>query len=39
MNYEDQLRDFWSNVNMDNLIDVRITTSNIGYVTYILKKN
>ena len=38
MNYEDQLRDFWSNVNMDNLIDVRITTSNIGYVTYILKK-
>ena len=38
MNYEDQLRDFWSNVNLDNLIDVRITTSNIGYVTYILKK-
>ncbi len=38
MNYEDQLRDFWSNINMDNLIDVRITTSNIGYVTYILKK-
>ena len=38
MNYEDQLRDFWSNINLDNLIDVRITTSNIGYVTYILKK-
>ena len=38
MNYEDQLRDFWSNINLDNLIDIRITTSNIGYVTYILKK-
>ena len=38
MNYEDQLRDFWSNINTDNLIDIRITTSNIGYVTYILKK-
>ena len=38
MNYEDQLRDFWSNINLDNLIDVRITTSNSGYVTYILKK-
>ena len=38
MNYEDQLRDFWSNINLDNLVDIRITTSNIGYVTYILKK-
>ena len=38
MNYEDQLRDFWSNINLDNLIDIRITTSNIAYVTYILKK-
>ena len=38
MNYEDQLRDFWSNISTDNLIDVRITTSNIAYVTYILKK-
>ena len=38
MNYEDQLRDFWVNINLDNLIDIRITASNIGYVTYILKK-
>ena len=38
MFYEDQLQDFWTNINLENLIDIRLTPSNIGYVTYILKK-
>ena len=38
MFYEDQLPDFWTNINLENLIDIRLTPSNIGYVTYFLKK-
>ena len=38
MYYEDQLQDFWTNINLENLIDIRLTPSNIGYVTYCLKK-
>ena len=38
MFYEDQLQDFWTNINLENLIDIRLTPSNIGYVTYVLKK-
>ena len=38
MYYEDQLLDFWTNINLENLIDIRLTPSNIGYVTFILKK-
>ena len=38
MYYDDQLQDFWKNINFQNLIDVRLTPSNIGYVTYFLKK-
>ena len=38
MYYEDQLQDFWTNINLENLIDIRLTPSNIGYVTYFLKK-
>ena len=36
MNYEDQLNDFWTNVELDDLIDIRLTPSNIAYVTYML---
>ena len=38
MYYEDQLQDFWTNINLENLIDIRLTPSNIGYVAYFLKK-
>ena len=38
MFYEDQLQDFWTNINLENLIDIRLTPSNVGYVTYFLKK-
>jgi len=38
MYYEDQLLDFWTNINLENLIDIRLTPSNIGYVSYILKR-
>ena len=38
MNYEDQLNDFWTNVNLDDLIDIRLTPSNFGFVTYMLRK-
>ena len=38
MYYEDQLKDFWTNINLENLIDIRLTPSNIGYVTFFLKK-
>ena len=38
MYYEDQLQDFWTNINLENLIDIRLTPSNIGYVTYFLRK-
>ena len=38
MFYEDQLKDFWTNINLENLIDIRLTPSNIGYVTFFLKK-
>ena len=38
MYYEDQLQDFWTNINLENLIDIRLTPSNIGYMTYFLKK-
>ena len=38
MNYEDQLNDFWTNTELQDLIDIRLTPSNLGYVTYMLKK-
>ena len=38
MNYEDQLNDFWTNVELNDLIDIRLTPSNFGFVTYMLKK-
>jgi len=38
MNYEDQLMDFWSYIDLEDLIDIRLTPSNIGYMTYMLHK-
>ena len=38
MYYEDQLKDFWTNINLENLIDIRLTPSNIGYVTFFFEK-
>lgn len=38
MNYEDQLSDFWTNIEVNDLVDIRLTPSNFGYVTYILRK-
>ena len=38
MAFDDQLLDFWTNINFDNLIDIRLTPSNIGYLTYVRKK-
>ena len=38
MNYEDQLNDFWTNVDLNDLIDIRLTPSNFGFVTYMLRK-
>ena len=38
MNYEDQLQDFWTNINLENLIDIRLTPSNVAYSVYFAKK-
>ena len=38
MYYEDQLQDFWTNINMENLIDIRLTPSNVAYTVYFAKK-
>ena len=38
MYYEDQLQDFWTNINLENLIDIRLTPSNVAYTIYIAKK-
>ena len=38
MFYEDQLLDFWTNINVENLIDIRLTPSNIAYTIYIAKR-
>ena len=38
MFYEDQLIDFWTNINLENLIDIRLTPSNIAYTIYIAKR-
>lgn len=38
MKYDEQLLDFWTNVNFADLNDVRLTPSNIGYMTYIKRK-
>ena len=38
MFYEDQLLDFWTNINVENLIDIRLTPSNIAYTIYISKR-
>ena len=38
MFYEDQLIDFWTNINLENLIDIRLTPSNIAYTIYFAKR-
>ena len=38
MYYEDQLQDFWTNINLENLIDIRLTPSNVAYTVYYAKK-
>lgn len=38
MNYDDQLDDFWTNVTLNDLVDIRSTPANFGYVTYMLGK-
>ena len=38
MNYEDQLQDFWTNINFENLIDIRLTPSNVSYLIYYAKR-
>ena len=38
MYYEDQLQDFWTNINLENLIDIRLTPSNIAYTIYYSKR-
>ena len=38
MYYEDQLQDFWTNINLENLIDIRLTPSNVAYTVYFVKR-
>ena len=38
MKYGDILNDFWTNIDINDLIDIRLTPSYYGYVTYILHK-
>ena len=38
MNYEDQLQDFWTNINLENLRDIRLTPSNVSYLIYYAKR-
>ena len=38
MYYEDQLQDFWTNINLENLIDIRLTPSNVAYTIYYAKR-
>ena len=38
MYYEDQLQDFWTNINLENLIDIRLTPSNVAYTVYYAKR-
>ena len=36
MRYEDELNDFWSNVDINDLIDIRLTPSYYAYASYVL---
>ena len=38
MRYEDELNDFWSNVDINDLIDIRLTPSYYAYASYVLHK-
>ena len=38
MRYEDVLNDFWSNVDINDLIDIRLTPSYYVYASYVLGK-
>lgn len=35
MKYEDRLKDFWSNIDLCDLMDVRLTPSNVGFLNYV----
>ena len=33
MSYTDEIDDFWSNININDLVDIRITPSYFAYIT------